>query len=306
MTSPVTVLGLGPMGQAIARTLLAAGHDVTVWNRTPEKGVQLAELGARVAPSSAAAIRRSGIVLVSVRGNDVARDILERADLADARPLIVNLSSDTPASARRLAAWTASQGSGYLGGTMLTPSVLVGRPGSTAVVGGDRDAYEAARPTLEVIAPELTLAGDDPGAVAALDLAILDAFWTTVAGWSHAVALGRAEGLDPIALTDRLTAIVHLAAQVGAGISRDAEAGEYPGDVSTIASARTSLAHILGASRDSSIDTALPTAIGGLFQRAVDEGHQADGPSRLVATIEQASTDAGPAESSRPVDLLAR
>lgn len=295
MTSTVTVMGLGPMGQAIARTLLSAGLDVTVWNRTPEKAAPLAAHGARIAPTPAAAVRASGLVLVSVRGNDVARDILQHADLAVTRPLVVNLSSDTPASARELAAWVERQGATYLGGTMLTPSMLVGQPGSTAMAGGDPAAFERARPTLELIAPELTRHGDDPGAVAAIDIAVLDAFWTTVAGWSHAVALGRAEGLDTEALIAHLTAIVHLAAVVGAGISRDAEAESYPGDVSTIASARISLGHILHASRDASIDESIPRAIEGLFARAIEDGHEGDGPSRLVPTI---ATSA--ARGSRP------
>lgn len=289
MTESVTVMGLGPMGQAITRTLLSHGYDVTVWNRTPGKAADLADRGAHVAPTPDAAIRRAQLVVISVRGNEVARELLERADLSSARPLIVNLSSDTPASARELRDWVVDQGAGYLGGTMLTPSALVGQPVSTAVVGGDRDVFEQAQPALEIIAPDLTLHGDDPGAVAALDLSILDAFWTTVAGWSHAVALGRAEGLDVNTLTERLTAIVHLAAQVGAGISHDAGAGEYPGDVSTIASARTSLSHIHQASRDASIDTSIPRAIEALFARATEQGHQEDGPSRLVPTIEEAA-----------------
>lgn len=292
MTTSVTVMGLGPMGQAISRTLLSHGLDVTVWNRTPDRAASLAERGARVASTPAAAVRASGIVLVSVRGNEVAREILEHGELSATRPLIVNLSSDTPASARALAAWVAGQGAAYLGGTMLTPSVLVGAPGSTAMVGGDREAFERARPTLELIAPELTHRSDDPGTVAALDLAILDAFWTTVAGWSHAVALGRAEGLATEVLTERLTAIVQLAAEVGAGISRDAETDAYPGDVSTVASARTSLTHILHASRDASLDDTIPRAIEALFTRAVEEGHHGDGPSRLVPTIARAGSEA--------------
>lgn len=287
MTSTVTVMGLGPMGQAIARTLLETGHTVTVWNRTPDKAAPLAALGAHVAHHPDDAVRRSEIVLISVRGNDVARDILERADLPAARPLIVNLSSDTPASARRLAAWVAGQGARYLGGTMLPPSVLVGSAGSTAALGGDPAVFEQARPTLEAIAPALTLDSDDPGTVAALDLAILDAFWTTVAGWSHAVALGRAEGLGSDAVVERLTAVVHLAAQVGAGISRNAEAGENPGIVSTVASARTSLAHIVAAGRDAGLDISVQDAVGRLLQRAVDDGHHDDDPSRLVPTIEK-------------------
>ena len=44
--TPVTLIGLGPMGQAMVRTLLAAGHPVTVWNRTPSRADALVAEGA--------------------------------------------------------------------------------------------------------------------------------------------------------------------------------------------------------------------------------------------------------------------
>lgn len=58
MTS-VTVLGLGPMGQALAAALLDAGHHTTVWNRTEAKAAQLLSRGARWAPNPARAVTAS-------------------------------------------------------------------------------------------------------------------------------------------------------------------------------------------------------------------------------------------------------
>ncbi|MGB7457316.1 MAG: NAD(P)-binding domain-containing protein, partial [Pseudolabrys sp.] len=49
----VGVAGLGVMGAAVAARLLEVGHDVTVWNRSPEKTKQLAEVGAKVAATPA-------------------------------------------------------------------------------------------------------------------------------------------------------------------------------------------------------------------------------------------------------------
>jgi 3-hydroxyisobutyrate dehydrogenase len=60
----VTVIGLGGMGGLIARRLLDAGHDVTVWNRTASKAAPLAEAGATVAESPAAASLEAEAVLV--------------------------------------------------------------------------------------------------------------------------------------------------------------------------------------------------------------------------------------------------
>jgi 3-hydroxyisobutyrate dehydrogenase len=61
--SRVAVLGTGIMGGPMARNLLRAGHEVTVWNRTLEKAAALEEEGARVAPTPADAIRDAEIVL---------------------------------------------------------------------------------------------------------------------------------------------------------------------------------------------------------------------------------------------------
>ncbi|WP_179893518.1 NAD(P)-binding domain-containing protein, partial [Streptomyces sp. wa1002] len=45
--APLTLLGLGAMGVALARTWLAAGHPLTVWNRSPGRSAELAAAGAR-------------------------------------------------------------------------------------------------------------------------------------------------------------------------------------------------------------------------------------------------------------------
>jgi 3-hydroxyisobutyrate dehydrogenase-like beta-hydroxyacid dehydrogenase len=49
---PVTVIGLGPMGRAMAGALMRAGHPVTVWNRTPRRADELVAEGARLAHPS--------------------------------------------------------------------------------------------------------------------------------------------------------------------------------------------------------------------------------------------------------------
>ena len=80
-------LGLGNMGQAMAGTLLRAGHSVAVWNRTEGKTEQLKSLeGARVATSPADAARNADVVL-SILADDRAvplRRTRSGADISDA------------------------------------------------------------------------------------------------------------------------------------------------------------------------------------------------------------------------------
>ena len=59
----IAVLGTGYMGTAIARRLLATGHRVKAWNRTPAKATPLAEEGAGIAPTPAAAVAGADLVI---------------------------------------------------------------------------------------------------------------------------------------------------------------------------------------------------------------------------------------------------
>jgi hypothetical protein len=71
------VIGLGPMGRAMAATLLKAGHPVTVWNRTPSRAETLVAAGATPAPTPADAVAASGLTILSLTDNQAMHDILD-------------------------------------------------------------------------------------------------------------------------------------------------------------------------------------------------------------------------------------
>ncbi|HYZ19229.1 MAG TPA: NAD(P)-dependent oxidoreductase [Gaiellaceae bacterium] len=75
--SRVAVVGLGGMGSRIARRLLDNGHDVVVWNRSPEKTKPLAEAGAVVAATPAEAARGSEAVITMVADPEALREVTE-------------------------------------------------------------------------------------------------------------------------------------------------------------------------------------------------------------------------------------
>lgn len=284
----LTVIGLGPMGSAIATKLSQLGHDVTVWNRSPGKSEKLAETtenAVRVAESPNAAITANNLLIVSLIDNGAVHKLLDEDPAALSGRTVVNLSSDTPLAARRVAELVSSAGGTYVGGVMLTPSVIVGQPGSTMVVAGDEKKIAELEPLLTAVAPTFSRLGDDPTIVAAHDIALLDAFWTAYAGWAHAVAVGKAHGIAAADLTPRLTAIVQLAADVGARTSEDADNGTYPGVISTTSSAHSTLTHIVHAAEDSQVDSSVPAAILALLDKAVTDGRSADSPSTIVQDL---------------------
>jgi 3-hydroxyisobutyrate dehydrogenase-like beta-hydroxyacid dehydrogenase len=76
----IAVLGLGAMGTAIAHRLLGAGHELSVWNRTPGRDVELVAAGARRAGSPADAVRRAEVVITMVTDPPALEHILSGTD----------------------------------------------------------------------------------------------------------------------------------------------------------------------------------------------------------------------------------
>ena len=83
---PVAVLGIGAMGHGIAASAVRAGIPTIVWNRTPAATRDLAELGAQVAESAAAAARLAGIVVTMVTDTDAVLSIAREGMLTAMPP----------------------------------------------------------------------------------------------------------------------------------------------------------------------------------------------------------------------------
>src|SRR5258706_654788 len=109
-------IGLGQMGSAIAANLLAAGHTLTVWNRSPDKAEPLVAKGARLAASPADAA--TGEVVFTMLSDDRAVEAVVFGDggilSASGTPVHVSMSTISLALADRLAAAHAAAGSSYL------------------------------------------------------------------------------------------------------------------------------------------------------------------------------------------------
>ncbi|MCX5306193.1 MULTISPECIES: NAD(P)-dependent oxidoreductase [unclassified Streptomyces] len=192
----LTLLGLGDMGTALARTWLAAGHSLTVWNRTAAKAGALASEGASVAATAADAVAASPLVVVCLLDDASVGAALDGIDLTGKD--LVNLTTGTPGEARARAAWAEARGARYLdGGIMATPTMIgVPEAGGYVFHSGSRALFEAHRAFLEVPAGA-RFVGEDPGHAALHDVALLSAMWGMFAGISHAYALIADEDVAP-------------------------------------------------------------------------------------------------------------
>src|SRR3954471_19642738 len=104
-SAAVTVLGLGPMGQALTSASLTAGHPTTIWNRTPGRAPALIARGASELDSPSSAVAAGDVVVCCLRDYRAAQDVFDQVGRAWAERVLVNLTSGEPQQARRMAGW---------------------------------------------------------------------------------------------------------------------------------------------------------------------------------------------------------
>lgn len=287
--APVTVLGLGPMGRALASAFLAARHPVAVWNRTPGRTGNLLDRGAKATDSVEDAIQAGQVIVACLIDYDAVRATLEHPVQGWEGRQLVNLTSGEPAQARAMAAWASSRGIDYVDGAILTPTPAIGTPSAAVLYSGARDVHEAIQQTMAAIGGTAMYLGDDPGRASAYDVALLDIFTTSVNGIVHAFALASAEGITPEQFATFATGIGGLLPEMINRFAQQIQASHYPGDRSTIASAASGITHIINTATTHGIDVGVLTAAKAIIDHAVADGYGPEGLARLTTTLHKSS-----------------
>ena len=192
----VTVIGLGPMGQAMAGAYLAAGYEVTVWNRTQARADDLVARGAKRAASVEAALSAAELVVLSLVDYDAVDAVLAQVPEAVlAGRVLVNLTSDTPDRARRQAEWLAERGAVQIAGGVQVPPPGIGTPEAVTYYSGPEHVIETHRSALEVLTG-IDYLGADQGLAPLYYQIGIDMFWTALAGYLHGQAVAEASGIS--------------------------------------------------------------------------------------------------------------
>ncbi|MGJ7493601.1 NAD(P)-dependent oxidoreductase [Variovorax sp. RT4R15] len=162
----VAVIGVGIMGSAIARRLLDCGHSVSVFDLDPAKVAALEVHGAQAAGTAAAAAAASDFVITSLN----AAAVVERAIFgeegiaaapADARRLLIDMSSIDPPATRRLARSLRERtGMGFVDAPLSggAPKALLGQ--LTVMAGGSADDVARARAVMDSLCANYTHMGE--------------------------------------------------------------------------------------------------------------------------------------------------
>jgi 3-hydroxyisobutyrate dehydrogenase-like beta-hydroxyacid dehydrogenase len=280
--TPLTLIGLGPMGRAMVTRFLAAGHPTTVWNRTPARADAVVAQGAVRAADAAEAVAANRLLVLSLTDYAAMYDILDGVDLAGR--VVVNLSSETPELTLKAAAWLAERGAELLVGGVMANAEMVGHPDAYVFYSGPREVFDRHADTLALIGRPDYL-GPDHSLAQLLYQAQLDVFLTSLAAMLHGIALAKSAGVTAERFAPYLTDNLDTLSMYVAGTARHVDSGEHPGDLANAAMMGATAAHVVGASEAAGIDAALPRAVQSLYDRAIAAGHGKDSWTALINVL---------------------
>ena len=277
----VSLIGLGPMGLALARALQSK-FTLTVWNRTAERAKPLLNQGTVLAPTALAAVQASPVVLVCVADYTAWRTILAAPGVADALrgKVLVQLSTGTPQDARE--DWAALGGVAYLDGALLATPGQIRRPDTPLFISGEERALAACRPVLEAIAGNIQYMGEPIGNAAAWDLATLSCMFGAMSGFFHGVRICESEGLGVDAFSQMIGAISPVLGEMISAEGEAIHANRYGEPESSMATCAGSGRLFVKQAREAKLDASFPDFLMGLFERSLSAGFANE---RLAAMV---------------------
>ncbi len=201
-------VGLGTMGLSMARNLLSAGAELTVWNRTPGRAGELTTAGATEAATPADLAARSDIVVTCVSDTpDVERVLFGSQGLAEglrSGSLVIDCSTISPTATQDFGRRLAAQGVGFVDAPVSGGSEGARLGTLTIFVGGSDADVARAMPVLEATGKTITHMGPSGSGQAskAVNQVILAGAYLGVA---EGLVLGMEAGLDPSRLVAALS-----------------------------------------------------------------------------------------------------
>ena len=265
----VAVLGTGIMGTGMVRSLLRAGHQVRVWNRTAARAQPLAGDGATVAGTAAAAVDGAEVVVVMLFDTAAVRDVLGAAAAAAPDAVWLQASTIGPDGMREVAA--AHPELRLVDAPVLGTKIPAEQGKLVALLSGADADLDAARPVVEGYSARSVLAGSELGQASALKL-VANAWVATMnAAIGQSMALAEGLGLDP----GLFLAAVGGGAMDAPYLHMKAELitkGDFP-PAFTLDGALKDVELIRAAARAAGVADDVLAGLVAVYRKAVDAGH---------------------------------
>lgn len=283
----VALLGTGIMGAGMGHNILAAGLDLRVWNRTPDKAQPLADEGAVLAADPAEAVRGADVIVTMVGDGHHVLEVMEQAVDGLAAGQVWAQTTTAGVDQSDLLAFAGKHGLLFVD----APVVGTRQPaesGQLVVLAAGPDAARAAvQPVFDAIGKATTWVSDDASGLPASRLKLVVNSWVlaVTAATAEAVALARGLDVDPQTFLDAVAGgpldLPYLQNKAKAILTEDWS----PNFSVTNAAKDADLVVAAGAGSGVTMDVA--AAASARFHRAADAGHgDADMAANYLASFE--------------------
>lgn len=191
-------IGLGAMGLGMARQLLEADYDVTVWNRSPGPVETLSAQGANAAKSADAAARSSEVLISMLPDDTVAHDVLIESKALEALPkdaVHVNMATVSVGFARGMVALHRRLGSHYVAAPVLGRPDVAAAGKLNIIAAGTSTVVERVMPILEAMGQKVWSVDEPPEHANVVKIAANFMLASAIESMGEASALTQAHGV---------------------------------------------------------------------------------------------------------------
>jgi 3-hydroxyisobutyrate dehydrogenase-like beta-hydroxyacid dehydrogenase len=282
--SDITVIGLGLMGSALAKTLLTAGHEVTVWNRSREKAEPFVSSGAKIGETIADAIEVSRVILVCINNYATTMKFFEKDDTLSILKgrIVVQMSSGTPQEAIRSERWFQGNSIGYLDGAILGSPKDIGTKEGQILIAGDDSLWRECKPVLKCLAGNFQHTGTKIDSAKILDLAWLSQRLGLYMGVFQGLLLCKAAGVgldvfgSTVAADERISMVANTI-----------HTNTFTDPINTIKVWKEALHHIQIQAQNTDTNNEVLEFIAEKFQRAYSAGYEEEDIAALIKVFWQ-------------------
>jgi 3-hydroxyisobutyrate dehydrogenase-like beta-hydroxyacid dehydrogenase len=285
--SKVTVIGLGPMGTALAKVLLRNKNEVVIWNRTKERAESLIQEGAVFASSVASAISASTTTIICVANYRVAKKILDTDEVTSVLTgrTLVQLSTGTPQEARNSEIWARKHGANYLDGAIQAWPSHMGKPDTTILFSGSNGVFQRNEALLKNLAGNLVYMGESVGSASAQALAVVSYLLGTWLGFAHGAHILESEGLQTDSFGELINGIAPLLGAEAIHQGKVIHTGNFGKPESSLKTSKDSVECLVQQAHEAEINSNYPEFAMTLMVKAMEAGYGNEEVSSLIKIL---------------------
>ena len=283
--SDISVIGLGKMGAALAKTLLESGRSVTVWNRTPDKAAPLVDTGAILAPSIEEAVSASAASIVCIKTHQATTEVLSPLGSALAGKAIIDLSTGDAEEATELVDMLSSAGALWQIGMINAYPSGIGREDTAILCAGPVKVWDEWGETIRALGGASTHVGTEPAVIPGLFAAMFTARQGFMFGLIYGGAVCRKAGLSMDVFAAQVPVTLGMAGNYADLFTRTVPTQDYDDPDATVAVYLAALNDVMATFEATGTEDAFPRLMRDVTKRGIDEGYAAKELTALVEML---------------------